>query len=294
MRLRPAGMVAALIAACPIVASASDTGDALKLAGRIAGFGLRSSTVVLRALPAQFPRTIPLPHATLLGSVIDRDARSSGSVVSRSAVLYYDAADRGAVLRAYAGMLRRAGWVEHRLPLLAHGGFTTTTVPGLDQWCRQGNVAAGIVVQSGVDRTALTLRVETAPPAVRVECGTVVPEAPVSSLPLFTRPPGVTIDASARSNQTTTTARLTSALAAAAVFDAFAKQLIAAGWAPRARADAQTLISQTFTKTAGGVQYVALLSLYGLDATHSIATVDVADVANVSRWCAWRSFRPRR
>jgi len=60
-----------------------------------------------------------------------------------------------------------------------------------------------------------------------------------------------------------------------AVFEAFAKQLRDAGWNPGEVTSGSTLRSQTFMKTVDGKAYVALLTIYALDATHDVALADV-------------------
>ncbi len=285
-RLRPAGMVAALVAVIPIAAWASDTDDALKLAGRIASHGMQSSAVTLHALPADFPRTIPLPNATLLGSVAERPAQTSASfgttitVSAHGSSLYYDAVDRDTVLAAYADTLRTAGWLEHRSPLAGQGGFATR-MPDLAIWCRAGDHPAEIVVLPGADPTAIIVDVQAGAHTARMLCDAdqFMPALRPSPLPTFVAAPGVTMEAAGPATDgTTTAARLASALAAPAVFDSFAKQLVGAGWTPRAKDQAHGLVSQTFAKTVDGVRYVALLSLYALDATRYVAIADVRDV----------------
>ncbi|HEY6236105.1 MAG TPA: hypothetical protein VIW69_13470, partial [Candidatus Elarobacter sp.] len=114
-RLRLAGMVAAALALAPLVAAASDQDDALKLAARAASMGLEKATVLLHALPADFPPSIPLPKATLLGSVaaspVTERMRGGTVVHGHSASLYYDVpGTRDAVAHAYRDTLRAAGW----------------------------------------------------------------------------------------------------------------------------------------------------------------------------------------
>ena len=101
-----------------------------------------------------------------------------------------------------------------------------------------------------------------------------------SPLPTFTAPSGIRITSSGPATDgTTTAARIESSLGTGAVFDAFAKQLIDAGWAAAsASIGTPATRTQTFKKTVDGTPYVTLLALYALDATHFVALADVSNV----------------
>jgi hypothetical protein len=139
MRLRCVGIVAALVAAIPIAATASDADDALRLAQRIASYRTGFPAVALHAAPRTLPSGVPLPHATLLGSVVERDRRESATpgappiavaLPYGSTMLFYDATDeREMVMRDYATALQSAGWrspgnLRTRRPYVL-GGFQT-------------------------------------------------------------------------------------------------------------------------------------------------------------------------
>ncbi len=293
MRLRPAGMVAALLAVIPLAAPASDADDALKLAARIASLnGLADAVVTLRAAPRDLPSSVPLPSASLLGSVSVRMhpprmmSGGSGStfVVSHpSMTLFYDAGPaRATALGRYDAALQRAGWKRApdwraRFPV-AQGGFQPS-LPAFDAWCAPDDKLSVIVLPSS-DPSGFNVAVSAAQQATSL-CSegrfpaAEQPAAP-SALPPLTAVPGVTIEhAGPASDGSTTGARILSSLGTGAVFDVFAKQLTAAGWKPNAATRAPGLVSQTFAKTVDGRPYVALLSVYALDATHFVALADV-------------------
>ncbi len=302
MRLRLAGLVAAALALIPIVAAASDQDDALKLAQRVASRGgFSDATVTLHAAPKNFPATVPLPKATLLGSVVEvprhgtytsvsggGTAVGNTMVVTQPTMLYYDApAGRDAAIAAYEAALAQAGWkpapdARRRFPM-PQGGFTLP-FPKLTQYCSPGEPRTALTIVNAQDATGFDLSVLSAGGGVELQCSdgpspfdVFLPRSP---LPTFTAPAGITIVSSGpASDGSTTGARIESTLGLAAVFKAFAKQLRDAGWAPGTGTSGAGTCTQTFTKTDGGRPYVTLLAVYGLDATHYVALADVSSVA---------------
>jgi hypothetical protein len=282
---------AASVALVPFVASASDTEDALKLAARIAGHGLGETRVLLHQLPPGLTAAVPLPHAALLGSVVPTQTETSVTGIAvawmqalHPLTIYYDAPKRANVVAAYESALRAAGWKEapditQRLPI-PQGGFAMQ-IPHVDTWCAPSSVGDTVTVQAPQsDPTALD--VEVASGALQtMACGDVggLPfpfGAPKSPLPTFVATDGIAIGLSGpMSTINTTGARITSSLGLVAVFDSFAKQLRDAGWTAGDPAGTPAMRSQTFTKTVDGTAYVALLSLYALDATDYVALTDV-------------------
>ena len=300
-RLRLAGLVAAISFALPLTAAASDQDDALRLAQRIASRGgFIDATVTLHAPPKDLPASIPLPKATLLGSVVEtvRQAPFStmsgaggsvanGFVVSQPAMLYYDApAGRDAAISAYEAALAQAGWkpapdIRRRFPI-PQGGFSMP-FPQPKEWCSPGEPRTALGISNAGDATGFDLSIASSERGTAFLCS----DAPSpfgdlsrrSPLPTFTAPPGVTIASSGpASDGSTTGARIQSSLGLAAVFESFAKQLRDAGWAPGTATSAATTRTQTFTKTDGGTPYVTLLAIYALDATHYVALADVSNV----------------
>jgi hypothetical protein len=278
------GSVAALLALIPLAASASDLDDALKLAGRVATYGFQATTVTLHRPPADFPDWIPLPKASLLGSLVSEPVRQrTGTVIQagRSTALYFDApVDRASVLSAYREALRAAGWTERpRFPGMPQPGGFVTDVPQFTQWCLSGAHPGVLTVLTGADAGAITLQVQTDPSTAREACTAENPFGLrlVSPLPRFEPVAGLTIDHAGPTNDGTTTgARITSSLGGAAVYDAFAKQLSSAGWKSARGAVTTGLYTGTFTKTVDGKPYVALLTVHALDATHYVALTDVS------------------
>lgn len=280
------GFVAALIVLLPPAARASDLDDALKLAGRVASYGIESTTVALHRVPDGFPPWIPLPKATLLGSMVMNPVPvQSGTIVraGRPVALYFDVpADRAAVMTAYRAALRTSGWTERpRFPGMPQGGGGfVRDFPEFTQYCLAGDHPAVLVVLAGNDPNAITLQVETQPSPAREACSGTDRFGPrfVSPLPRFEPVAGLTIDsAGPATDGTTTGARITSSLGGAAVYDAFARQLTNAGWTRRDTAGStNALYTATFTKTVDGKPYVALLAIYTLDATHYVALTDVS------------------
>jgi hypothetical protein len=287
-RLRLAGLVAAVFALMPLAAAASDQDDALKLAARAASMGMEKSTVLLHAVPSDFPSSIPLPKATLLGSVasspMTESYRGGMTVHGRSASLYYDApGTRDAVARTYRDTLRAAGWADKNNFTPVQGGFSSDR-PNFTYWCRAGDHPAGLLILTGGDPDALTVRVETDERSAKTACESMDQRFSEmfrkSPLPTFEGADGVTIASGGPTNDGTTTgARITSSLGLSAVFETFAKQLRSAGWTPKATAAAAGVQSQTFAKTVDGKAYVALLSVDALDATHYVALADVSTLA---------------
>jgi|GEM_PF-2840630 len=303
MRLRLAGLVAAVIAFVPLAASASDQDDALRLAQRIASRGGFTDTVVtLHAPPKDFPASIPLPKATLLGSVVETMRLSSrvisgGSIdgagttfnVSHPVTLYYDApSGRDATVTAYENALKGAGWkpapdFAKRFPI-PQGGFALP-FPRFHQWCSPAQMRTAVTIVNAQEPSGFDLSIASASQGVDLQCS----EGPSpfdafvhrSPLPTFTAPSGITITASGpASDGTTTGARIESNLGLRTVFEAFAKQLGDAGWtAASGSISTPTTRTQTFKKTVDGTPYVTLLAVYALDATHYVA---LADVSNVS------------
>ena len=300
-RLRLAGLVAAVLALAPLAAAASDQDDALRLAQRIASrSGFVEATVTLHAAPKNLPASVPLPKATLLGSVVEivrqgMFTMSSGSTTTTTAVaaappmmLYYDApAGRDATVSAYEAALMQAGWkpapdFRRRFPI-PQGGFALP-FPTIKLWCSAGEPRTAISITNADDASGFDLSIASSSRGTAFQCS----DAPSpfddfqrrSPLPTFTAPSGITISASGpASDGTTTGARIESKLGLAAVFDAFAKQLADAGWAAAsASIGSPSTRTQTFKKTVDGTSYVALFALYALDATHYVALADVSDV----------------
>jgi hypothetical protein len=300
-RLRLAGLVAFAFALAPLAAAASDQDDALRLAQRIAARGgFVDATVALHAAPKDLPALIPLPKATLLGSVVETVRRgtfmssSAGntatttSVVSQPVVLYYDApAGRDATVTAYEAALTQAGWkpapdIRRRFPI-PQGGFTLP-FPTIKMWCSPSEPRSGVSITNAPDASGFDLSIASSDRGTAFRCS----DGPWpfddfqrrSPLPTFTAPSGVTITASGpASDGSTTGARIESKLGLRTVFDAFAKQLADAGWAAASSSiSTDTTRTQTFKKTVDGTPYVALLALYALDATHYVAVADVSNV----------------
>jgi hypothetical protein len=307
-RLRLAGLVAAASFALPLAAAASDQDDALKLAARIASRGgFTEAVVTLHAVPNDLPASIPLPKATLLGSVVESPRRgwmtgggtatagtttASGTTfnVVHPATLYFDApAGRDAVVAAYEAALSQAGWkpapdIRRRMGM-PQGGFSLP-FPQYKLWCSPAEPRTALGILNADDATGFDLSIASSDRGTAFQCS----DAPSpfdevmrrSPLPTFTAPTGVTITASGpASDGTTTAARLESKLGLTAVFGAFAKQLTDAGWTPSgtaASASAPATRAQTFAKTVDGTPYVTLLAIYALDATHYVALADVSDV----------------
>lgn len=295
MRARLAGIVAAALALVPLAAAADDRADALKLAQRLAEpGGMGTAIVTLHELPARFPGSIPLPRATLLGSVAHAAPKvrsSSGSGVSvsysGSLSLYYVSPNRDATVKAYEDALRAAGWkhadLAERFPF-QRGGFGTQ-FPRYDAWCSSGAAQAAVTIRTVADdATALDIGVLEPAPGVGMICNP--QQSPFqdflrpSPLPPFTAPPGITIENSGNlgGDGSTSAARLTSSLGLGPVFESFAKQMRDAGWTPKSASSAAGLQSQTFTKTIDGTPYVTLLTIYALDATHYVALADASNV----------------
>jgi hypothetical protein len=301
-RLRLAGLVAAVIAFVPLAGAASDQDDALRLAQRIASRGgFTEAVVTLHAPPKSLPASIPLPKATLLGSVVEKMRRgifssSSGSTATTTSVaagppvlLYYDApAGRDATVAAYETALTQAGWkpapdIRRRFPI-PQGGFTLP-FPTIKVWCSGGEPRTALSITNADDATGFDLSIASSDRGSAFQCS----DAPSpfdefmrrSPLPTFTAPSGIKITASGpASDGTTTAARIESSLGLRAVFDAFAKQLVDAGWpAASASISTPTTSTQTFKKTVDGTAYVTLLAVYALDATHYVALADVSNVA---------------
>ena len=301
-RLRLAGLVAAALTFVPLAATASDQDDALRLAQRIASRGgYAEATVTLHAPPKSLPASVPLPKATLLGSVVETvrpgmfSMASGGTTTTTTTVaisppvmLYYDApAGRDATVAAYEAALAQAGWkaapdIRRRFPI-PQGGFTLP-FPTIKLWCSAGEPRTAVSITNGDDASSFDLSIASSDRGTAFQCS----DAPSpfddfqrrSPLPTFTAPSGITISASGpASDGTTTGARIESSLGMGPVFDAFAKQLAGAGWAAAsASISTPTIRTQTFKKTVDGKAYVALLALYALDATHYVALADVSDV----------------
>ena len=300
-RLRLAGLVAAALTFAPLASPASDQDDALRLAQRIASRGgFTEAVVTLHAPPKSLPASVPLPKATLLGSVVETMLRgtfssSGGSTATVTSVaagppvlLYYDApAGRDATVAAYEAALAQAGWkpapdIRRRFPI-QQGGFTLP-FPTIKLWCSAGEPRTALSITNADDATGFDLSIASNARGTAFQCS----DAPSpfdeflrrSPLPTFTAPSGVKITASGPTTDgTTTAARIESSLGLPAVFDAFAKQLGDAGWAPAsASISTPTTRTQTFKKTVDGTAYVVLLAVYALDATHYVALADVSNV----------------
>jgi hypothetical protein len=172
-RLRLAGLVAAAIAFLPFAAGASDKDDALKLAEHMAS----GATVLLRAAPPQFPASIPLPNAALLGSasypLAGDAADASRWLQSNRVVLYFDTPNRAAAMTAYEDALRAAGWKKadmtrrFSLPL-----GSPIRIPPLLAWCSPEKPATtvGIGLPESM-ASAVTLTVAVGGPIGNLACG---------------------------------------------------------------------------------------------------------------------------
>jgi hypothetical protein len=314
-RLRLAGLVAAAIVFVPFAAAASDQDDALRLAQRIASRGgYVDASVTLHALPKDFPASIPLPRATLLGSVVQSISQSAAArargripgatmttrttttntvgatataVVVQPVTLYYEApAGRDATVAAYEAALAQAGWkaapdIMSRMPI-PQGGFRLP-FPQITVWCSPAEPRAALNIVDAEDAAGFDLSVSASDRGTAFQCGDASSPFEVfqwqrSPLPTFTTPNGVRMTASGPAGDgTTTAARIESSLGIRAVFDAFAKQLTDAGWAASAGTGTETVRTQTFKKTVDGTPYITLLTLYALDATHYAALADVRD-----------------
>jgi hypothetical protein len=302
MRLRLAGTVAALLVISPLAGLANDQDDALKIAQRAASMeGYSAVTVTLHAPPAGLPATVPLPKATLLGSLSPSalprprggsSGRSATTVayVNRPLELFYDAPNRDATVKSYEDALRGAGWkhvdMRQRIPF-AQGGFALE-LPQFNAWCSPDAQKNALTIRTpAFDTTALDVSVSidashgmfcgadgNDPAALMMESF-----RKASPLPTFSGVNGVAIDHAGPANDGSTTgARITSSLGLAAVFETFAKQLRDAGWVSKTSASGTGIRTETFAKTIDGTAYVALLTIYPLDATHYVALADVSNV----------------
>ncbi len=298
--LRLAGLIAAALVLQPFTAAASDQDDALALAQRIASRGgFAQAAVMLHALPKNLPAGIPLPHAMLLGSVVDTVRQRSGStgnsatgttfvvVPEQPMMLYYDAPDgRDRVEASYEAALRQAGWqpapdMRSRLPI-PQGGFTMQ-FPKITQYCSPGEPRAIVSIGMTDAPAGLDVTVLSGGHAVELQCGNQPSPFAMfqrqSPLPTFTAAAGISISSSGpTSDGSTTGARIESTLGLAAVFEAFAKQLRDAGWSAGPATSAPTTRTQTFSKTVDGKPYTTLLAFYALDATHFVALADVSSL----------------
>jgi len=307
VKLQRVALVAALaLTIVPVTASADDRDDMLALAQRIAGrYG--QATVTLHAVPPGFPASVPLPRASLLGSVGAKGATANGGPPAGSrgipivvggprgqdafsATLYYTATDRTATLNSYEAALAAAGW-HKPTGLLARmnvpqGGFAATP-PAFNAWCPPAALSDAVLVigqSPSDDPVGFEVDLAAGGGGAAMFCSDAplplpVPiPVPAAPLPTFSPPPGVTFTASGPATDGSTTgARITSTLGIDAIFDAFARQVLAGGWSAGPRSSAPGLRSLTFTKTVDGVPYTALLSIYALDATHYTALADVSN-----------------
>ncbi|MBV9439539.1 MAG: hypothetical protein JOZ24_06075 [Candidatus Eremiobacteraeota bacterium] len=285
-------LVAAL--ALPTAALAASD-DLQRLAERIAGQN-GTATVLLHALPKELPPELPLPAATLLGSVVQHPAAASASDNPAAAMLgsagtpvglYYDVrGDRKAAMQAYETRLRAAGWKPAnpmaRFPF-PQGGFAMQ-LPATSIWCSAGTPKAAMTIgtPSG-DATALNLSVTTAAALSGLLCGEGLGNMfPVdlfgkSPLPTLSPPAGaVAISSGPTMPGTTTSARFETSLSVADLFESFAKQLRDAGWGAGEAASSGALRSQTFRKSTDGRNYVVVLTVYALDARHDTALTDLS------------------
>lgn len=295
--LRLAGVVAAALVLVPVAGRASDQDDALRLARRVASTS-GDATLVLHAPPSNLPAWIPLPNASLLGSVgTTPGAPEPGAPgYGRMLTLYYDTRDRAAAVTAYERALRSAGWTAvdqgHQYPL--PGGGFSVGFPGSVTWCSPRDPLTAIHFGLATnDAGALDVSIALGGVFASMQCGRETPGSrtsvsaitfnlPFSKIPLpsFVATSGVAIENSGPAmDGSTTGARITSSLGLAAVFESFAKQLRDAGWTPKTSASsAGGLQAQTFTKTVEGKACVALLAVHALDATHYAALADVSNI----------------
>jgi hypothetical protein len=294
--LRLAGTVAAMVALAPLCAAATDQDDALRLASRVAANGISDTVVMLHAAPKDLPASVPLPGATLLGSVA-RAPLPPGAPPSvdlgRSFALYYDAPNRDAALKAYEDALRAAGWkrvdLGEQFPLTRGGFVSPAILSNFYAWCSPDDSHSSLHIGTPPrDSNALDVRLNVGGPLTNMQCGkgnvdlgngvsfsfsTMFAKSP---LPPFTAQSGIAIQSAGPVGiGSTTTARITSALGIAAVFESFARQLRDAGWTARDGATSAGVRSQTFTKTVDGKAYVAVLTLTLLDQSYYAAIANV-------------------
>ena len=281
--------VAALLLPAAALAAASDGDDALRLAQRAAfpsGYG--HVDVLLHALPKELPAAVPLPSASLLGSVVrysPASERGYGSAVIYSqpmVALFYDVpGDRNEVLGAYERRLAAGGWkaIDPTRTFPGEQGGFVRQLPDVHQWCSGDTPPSAVTftAPSGAPH-ALDVSFVKGSPGTRMMCerNSFFDAIPKSPLPTFTQPPGIELHgAGSTTPGWTSGAQLETSLTLPAVFEAFAKQLRDAGWNPGEVTSGSTLRSQTFMKTVDGKAYVALLTIYALDATHDVALADV-------------------
>jgi hypothetical protein len=232
-------LLAALLFASATPALSQTPDNTLLLLQRVASQNGGKANVLVGKLPADVP-TVPLPSATLLGSIGRTMERSSDDDATFD--IFYDAS--AATTKSHEAALSSAGWTGQSL---GGGGFAPSNGAGFTAYCKTN--APFITIWTGENPNELRVSVSAPREGDDALCNR---EARMPSpLPELRAPPGATmslVGGNYSFDRGRSTARIHNGSSADALLGNFAAQMVDAGWHADQRATAGGIASQSFSK----------------------------------------------
>ncbi|MGB6986063.1 MAG: hypothetical protein WBD74_08855 [Candidatus Aquilonibacter sp.] len=255
-------------------------------------YGGGHAEVFVGKLPADMPK-VPLPGLTILGSIHRTSHTQGKDDTSDSYEVLYDATADS--MNAYRSAVVAAGWANKQAPFNGTGGFVSSRGPSSSTYCKAN--APMISIWSGADPNDVTITVAQTDKMVDLVCGG--PEAMAklmtaqmqrvmeSAMPELRAPSGVTMAAASDGTPMNgrSAAYIHDGTSAGALLDAFAAQLIAAGWQAGVKSSGTGMVSQAFERTDDKkVQWNAVISVIAVNSKPGdfVAFVDATHLSNAS------------
>jgi hypothetical protein len=216
---------------------------------------------------------VPLPHGTLLGSVVSNARRVAGISMNDVTSLYYQTAS-AADLSAYEKTLTAGGW--HRQDFGAmRPGFAASSIGGVELFC--GATSTLTLVAHSANALQVAFTKHTTAPGAFDACS-ILRHAKslllLSPLPTLQAPAGMQMDiAMPTSPFRGSSAYITGTRSMATIFAAFTKQMIAGGWKAGPRLAGSGGIAQSFVLRRTTTTWHAVLTLISIRADLNLASL---------------------
>ena len=230
----------ALMSAVPALAQTTDSDKLLqRLATPQSGV---TAQVFVGKLPTDMPK-IPLPDASIIGSVRRRNERQNG--LPDSYELFYDAVPQ--TMAAYQATLMAAGWT----PRQTAGGFVPSKGLDFAFYCKASSSV--IMIRTGEEPGDVRISVMS-PNDGSGFCDTaalarVITSGMEPALPSLHAPPGITMSVpNIDTPNGRSAAYIQNGSSAGSLLDAFAKQMIACGWQAGEKSTGTAIAAQAFQR----------------------------------------------
>lgn len=215
-------------------------------------------TLYVGRVPPRVNRGVPFPDRSPLGSV-ETELPAGPMVVNPDDTLYYTLSK--SELRAYYARLKARGWWQLTSPDNKGSGFYGPQESGIASFCKSG--APAVMIQTRPDVRANDVDI-----SISKGCGSMQQEiaqfaARFGPMPPITPPAGVMMSAGqAGIPGGVSGAEFRGANSLSQLLDSFGSQLAAAGWKAGAASANTRIGSRTFTTSAGGRLWQAVITVY--------------------------------